>query len=384
MKQAKLRQLGSGGLRRWSPWWKAACLITWVMVVGQVVALESERWAFPVPLPFGYPVPDWADAPVVEQGEATTSLHIPLVAAGVRAGRQLVVTFYFNEAVGGFLRVQWDGVAGVATLATNLFEGVGGAHRRSLLIPQDYLESPGVLTVVSGGENSLYQVELEWLSEEEVLAGAEKNLPAAVLSGGREATQSELLGSAYRPVFSDEWEGDVIKAPLTDRIERVEGGLVFVAPLSRAPEQARLALWIAGPAMAAEFRLQVNGKDAGAVAFEAPPLTDLGYYRNEAGDWFFAGWRKGTIAIRQSLLVAGDNEFELIKVGVAENRPVAIKDMILQLRYSTPSVAREENVDDDVASEDLFGGYSGEGGSENELPGGIKFLISEPELVLMD
>ncbi len=369
-------------------WWSRLALIMLCFASslassGELVASESLRWAFPVPVPFAYPAPDWADSPVVEQGVSTTRLHVPLRSRDVD-GQELVATFYFHEGAGGFLRVLWDGGAGVATLATNLFEGVGGPHRRSLLIPRDYLSAPGVLTVVSSSPGCLYQVELEWLSGQDVLAGVGSELPDAVLAGGRAADRADLLGRPYRAAGSDAWEGDVIKAPLTDRIERIEGGLVFVAPLDKAPEQARLALWIAGPPVTAELRLQVNGVDAGPVAFEAPPLTDLGYYRNEQGDWFFAGWRKGTIAIAQKLLTPGDNEIELMQVDGSGGRPVAIKDMILQLRYPATGQPAEDGDYDDVTPEVLTGGF--EPGQDEGVakPGSIQFLLSEPELIPWD
>lgn len=365
----------------------AMCLLAAVWVSKLSAAESADRWAVPVPVPFAYPVPEWADTPVVENGFGTTSLHVPVVASA--PDRELVVTVYFNESAGGFVRVQWSGTSGAVTLAGNLFEGVGGPHQRSLLIPSRHLGGPGVLTVTSDGVNCLYQVELEWLTSGTLLAGeGSESVPDAVLAGGRYLDRTQLLGGTAPSLSADTWDGDIINAPLTDRIERIEDGLIFVVPLSRVPEQARLALWIAGPPVASELRLQVNGQDVGPVAFHVPSLTDLGYYRDSAGEWYYAGWRKGTIAIRQSLLGVGDNEIGLVEVSGDRQRAVAVKSIVLQLRYPAAAGSADSanstgsgSLYDDVSPEDLTGRSDA---VETDAQSPVQFLLSEPDILPLD
>lgn len=330
------------------------------------------KWTLPVPVPFAYPLPDWLEVPVQEYGSGTNTLSVPVYPPPGDA--ELVVTIYFNEARSGLIRVVWDDGVTAVTLARNLVEGVGGPHRRSLLLSRDILYGAGVLSILSVGEAApVYQIEFEWVAPDAVsrpVTGAD-DLPEYELSHGRVPGHAELSGDPYRPL-ADEWEGDIISAPLTNRIERIDDGLIFVAPLEEAPSQVRVAVWITGLPVTGEIRLLVNGRDAGPVAFHVPDLADHGYYQDEAGTWWYAGWRKGVIAVDEAFFSSGDNEIELVEAredSPVPVRPLAVKDLMLQLRYPPRR------------AEPPSGEAAGDGVEVRRAVPHIEFLISEPSLL---
>ncbi len=331
------------------------------------------KWALPVPVPFAYPLPDWLEVPVQEYGAATTTLSVPVIP--VPAEGELVVTIYFNESLTNLLRVVWDDGEAAQLLSANLVEGVGGPHKKSLLIDDSLLQSPGVLYFLAeGSEPPVYQLEFEWVVARDYYAADGSSQTEYVLADGRQLDFEELYGVPYQPL-ADQWNRDIIAAPLISRIERLDEGLIFIAPLEKVPDQVRAAVWITGMPVTGEMRLRVNDKDAGPLAFQVPDLADLSYYQDELGAWYYAGWRKGEIALDESLLTVGDNMIELIEAdsdSPVPVRQVAIKDLLVQLRYTQqPEYEEPEELTQD-------------GVEVRRAQPHIEFLIGEPALLPLD
>ncbi len=348
-----------------------------ILFVGTIVAADADgyisKWTLPVPVPFAYPLPDWLEVPVQEYGEGTTTLSVPVIP--VPAAAELVVTVYFNESLSNLIRVIWDDGDSAVMLTSNLVAGVGGPHKKSLLLDHRLTQSPGVLYVIAQGSTPpVYQLEFEWVVPREVNTMDSGSSPEYFLSDGRRLEFTELYGVPYQPL-ADRWNKDIISAPLTNRIERLDQGLVFVAPLEEVPNQARAAVWITGLPVTGEMRLQINNKDAGPVAFMVPDLADHGYYQDEAGTWYYAGWRKGEIAFDEELLVVGDNYFELVEAdseSLVPLRAIAIKDLMVQLRYNSPAEPPEST------------DQTSEGVEVRRAQAHIEFLIGEPTLMPLD
>ena len=234
------------------------------------------------------------------------------------------------------MRAIWVTASSQTTLCQDLYEGTGLPNRRTLLLTTEQLSEPGVLTLqASGSTLPITRLRWEWLAPATTLAALDAPVPEVILGEGQTPGADELLGDPYLPL-EDAWRNEVITASLTDRVERIESGTAFVAPLDLAPEQARLELLLAGLPASGAVRLRVNGADAGALSVELPDLADPSHRYTGAGRWIYSGWRKATAAIPATLLHAGENLIELTWAD-PQGTSLALKDLLLQLRYPSPS-----------------------------------------------
>ena len=62
----------------------------------------------------------------------------------------LLVTVYFQEKQGGFLRIIWTGTQGAQLLSDNFYENIAMNNQRSLLISPATLVGDGVLSFQCG------------------------------------------------------------------------------------------------------------------------------------------------------------------------------------------------------------------------------------------
>ncbi len=320
-------------------------------------------------------LPRWMEPAVTSTHGNLTTLSIPLMAPG-DAGEDLAVTLYFAEPGDGFLRVIWANASSQTTLAHNLYTGVAVPHRQTLLIPASLLSQAGVLTIQNDGpESTVYQIRFDQVYRDEVSVTRGAKTPDLLMDHGVSVDANELNAVPYRP-SADRWTEDVIHAPITDRIERIEGGLDFVVPLAEEPLQARMVVRVAGLPFTGTLDLWINGAYVTTLAVDVPELNDPGYYHDGEGTWHYAGWRKAVAAIPASLLPAGENVFQFTPSGVLPGDPVAIQDFILQLRYPVPEPPPVP------PAFDLFGNPADgelEDAYEAPMPE-FRFLISDPEL----
>ena len=290
------------------------------------------RW----PLAADTALPSWLGRPAAKMDAAFATVDVPVFP--VDGTGNLLVTLYFDEADLGFLRVYWKGGETAERLAGNLSEGIGLRNQRSLLLDRKLLTGPGLLTIQSGSEkNRLLAIRFEWVEPRTILAGRGTRLPVLMPETGVPLSEADLQPD--RPFLaSDEWRERVITAPLTEKPERIEEGVVFTAVLESPSERARLEVWVSGLPLAATWEVRLNGEIAGILQVDVPDLLDAAYQRDAAGDDSYGGWRRGTLYFPTGLL-QGENQIEFWSEGAdgpGFGYPVAIKDLKLQLQFPPP------------------------------------------------
>lgn len=247
----------------------------------------------------------------------------------------LAATFYFTEASGGFLRVYWKGAKNSEMLSENLYEGIGMANQRTLLIKRSTLSSSGTLYVQSSEQTlNLMRVHFEWTLPVPVSLADTVRQTMLVNALGNLYAQDEVDGIPVKPK-ADEIGQTVVTAVLADKPERIEDGVEFTATLQSVPQFARLEAKLSGVLAGKAARLWINGTLVGDLALELPDLNDPGY--NTASDdnsLTYTGWRKGSIYIPATLLVAGENRFQFAVQDATTSTPIAVKDLMLQLKYN--------------------------------------------------
>ncbi len=309
----------------------AAALTLWV---GDSASAQVRTFTTDWPMEPGRAFPIWLDRPVAEVHQATTTLQVPMSAP--RGGKNLALTVWFDEPSDGFLRAIWITAATETTLCQNLYEGTGLPNRRTLLLTPDQLGESGVLTLqASGSTLGVTRLRWEWLEETATLTAQGAPLPEVLLGEGQAPGADELLGDPYLPL-EDSWRSEVITASLSDRVEQIASGEGFNAPLELAPEQALLRVLLAGVPSNGVIEARINGLSAGPLSLALPDLADPSYRYAGAGIWRYDGWRQASVALPAALLRSGDNliEFTWSTPGLPA---IAIKDLLLQLRYPSPS-----------------------------------------------
>lgn len=247
------------------------------------------------------------------------------------ADEDLLVTIFFSEQPGGFLRVFWVDGRNQQMLCENLNEGIGMNNRRTLVIKRSVFEGEGLLTFQSSEPFFLVQRILwQWTRPQAAY------LDDTYFAGGFLTRSSEWLRDdeidgfpATKP--ADNWLNDVVTAPISTDPVRIEQGVVFSADLQELPKLARVKLKVSGLAVTSRLRLWLNGQDAGEVSLGVPDLTDPGLAPAEDGSVHFTGWREGTLLVNIKLLFIGENRFQFEAEPQATR--MAVKDFDLQLQY---------------------------------------------------
>ena len=128
---------------------------------------------------------------------------------------------------------------------------------------------------------------------------------------------------------SDQIGKSVVTANLTDKPERIEAGVEFIATLQSVPQYARLEVQMSGvPIDKSRCSFGVNSVAAGNLQLEVPDLNDLGYQPAVDGaPPAYIGWRKGVIYLPASELKTGDNQFQFVVKDAAAATPVAVKNL---------------------------------------------------------
>lgn len=279
-------------------------------------------------------LPSWMTGQPMASPSDHATVSFPI--APPQDDSNLAVTFYFQETAGGFLRVYWAGAQTNEMLSENLFEGIEMPNQRTLLIKRATLSSPGTLSVQSS-ENTLNvsRIHWQWVEPAPVSLADEAAQSALVNAGGKVLDEGEINGAPLLPL-QDKITGSVVTAALTEKPERIETGVEFVATLQTVPPWARMELEISGAPPGKPVLLWINGEFAGEVSVELPDLTDPGYQQGSGGGLSYVGWRKGVLFVPVTLLKAGDNQFQFGLKDVAPSpqaSPLAVKNLLLQLKY---------------------------------------------------
>jgi hypothetical protein len=244
----------------------------------------------------------------------------------------LALTVVFQEEVGGFLSVYWEDSSGKRDLlAPNLFENIGLANQRTLLINRPTMGGPGKVILKSSQEVlNVLRVRLDWARPGVVRLV--DNIPngALVTTGGKMYAPEEVDGSTLTPI-ADSWEGKILTTSVTDQAERIEKGIDYSVAIPDKVGRARIELLVNGLQLDRSLILWLNGRACGPIALEIPDLTDPGYDKASGGTAHFIGWRKGVFLLRGEQLIVGENHFQFQTPLGAQ---VAVRDFLLQVEYA--------------------------------------------------
>jgi hypothetical protein len=274
--------------------------------------------------------PAWMPDRPLAYPKSQAELSLPVVPGA--DDDDLALTVVFQEEIGGFLSVYWESSLGKRELlAPNLFENIGLANQRTLLIKRPTMGGPGnIILKSSQSVLNILRVRLDWARPGVVRLV--DNIPngALVTTGGKMFAPEEVDGSQLTPI-ADSWAGRILTTSVTDRAERIEQGIDYSVTVPNKVARARVELMVNGLRIDQKLTLWLNGVIFGTVAFEVPDLTDPGYEKAGDGTMRYTGWRKGFVLIGGDQLPVGENHFQFETPPGAE---VAIRDFLLQLEYA--------------------------------------------------
>jgi hypothetical protein len=319
---------------------------------------------FTLNLPFAAnaATPAWLAQPIVGSAPFAT-LDLPVTPPDATAS--LLITVFFQEQNGGFLRISWqaDGAntpvegdtalpgpgesALSSVLSDNFYEGIGMSNQRRLLVPADVLKQPGALHFQTGSTTlGITRIHLEWLENTVGLTSPALNDVVVTPADGHAVPASEVAG--LPPLAQDPaWQGHVVNVPVTDVPLRIEEGLDFTVQIDSPPTLARVELKEAGLPWGQHLVVWVNSHRTGLLIPATPQLDNGGYSAGASGT--YVGWREGSFFLPAAALAAGPNTLQFsaepdVPPATAANAPaspaaapLAVKDVVLQLAY--PAVA---------------------------------------------
>ena len=279
-------------------------------------------------------LPAWMTGQPEASGASHATVSFPITPPP--GDSDLAVTFYFAETPGGFLRAYWVGARSSAMLSDNLFEGIGMQNQRTVLIKREMLTTAGSLNVQSSeAALNVSRIHWEWVEPVTVSLSNGVKQTAFVTAAGEALGEMEVDGGP--PLAKPDKIGDsVVSATLTTKPERIEAGVEFVATLQQAPQYARVEAQFAGVPIGKSVKLWLNGVNAGEVSLAVPGLDDPGYQQASQDTTAapqYVGWRKAGILFPAALLKIGDNRFQFTIQDANASAPVAVKDLIVQLKY---------------------------------------------------
>lgn len=302
----------------------------------------DEPSSFVVNLPFqpGQATPSWLGQPETPPTDFAR-LDLPILVPNPNVS--LLVTVFFQEKEGGFLRISWQGTQGGQLLSDNFYEGIGMSNQRSLLISPQTLAGDGTLSFQCGDANlSIQRVKLEWLENKDALISPlMKDL--LVTSGTGTTQPAQNLDGQPKPAEAGTWQGQIVTVPVTGLPERIEQGVEFSVELDHVPMAARLALKEAGLPWGKRLIVWINEQRAGTITPKVPDLLDEGFSADASSPYI--GWRDGYFYAPVALLKEGLNTLEFsvedeipppstsADSSTGTDAPLAIKDLVLQLSY---------------------------------------------------
>jgi hypothetical protein len=287
--------------------------------------------------------PAWLGHPETPAASFAT-LNLPILAPDPNAS--LLVTVYFQENQGGFMRISWLGTQGAQVLSQNFYEGIGMANQRSLLIAPSTLVGDGSLNFQCDGSTlGIQRIKLEWLENKTALVS--QAVKDTLVTPAVGATQGELnFNGVANPVEPGAWQDQLVTVPLLDSPLRVEQGVEFSVDLDKVPGAARLALQESGLPLGKHLVVWVNEKRAGSITPSVPDLQDDGFLTDASAATSYVGWRDGSFYVPVALLKEGINtlqlsdedDADLSQAGTsassaAPQTPLAVKNLTLQLNY---------------------------------------------------
>ncbi|HUB65991.1 MAG TPA: hypothetical protein VL981_00740 [Candidatus Methylacidiphilales bacterium] len=298
---------------------------------------------FTIDLPFqaNEATPVWLGHPVTPQTVFAT-LNVPIIPPDPNAS--LLVTVFFQEEEGGFLRITWQGTQSAQVLSDNFYEGIGMSNQRSLLISPQTMLTEGTLGFQSGGSIlNIRRIKLEWLeNQNEIVSPQMQDVLVTPQSGITQPAQT--LNGQPSQAETAAWHDQIVNVPITDTPLRIEQGVEFSVQLDSIPISARLALKEAGLPLGKHLTVWINQQQAGAIAPAVPDLLSDGFFSEANSPSTYVGWRDGSFYVPVSLLKNGANTLQFSveddlpaasdpASSTAPPSPLALKNVVLQLNY---------------------------------------------------
>ncbi len=303
-----------------------------------------------VPVPVNRALPAWIGEPHVVPTSYFSTLDLPLLPPDPTAS--LLVTVYFQEKPGGFLRVLWQGTQGTQgaqVLADSFYEGVAMPNQRSLLVPPATLIGGGTLMLQSSDPSlGIQRVKLEWLASKDALVSSQ--VPdLLVTSSSGTTTPASSFNGLPEPTAPGAWTNQIVTVPMTDAPVRIEQGVDFSVDLDQVPGSARIGLQEEGLPLGKHLVVWVNDQRAGILTPNVPDLLDSGYLPDADAATTYVGWRNASFYAPVSLLKTGVNSVQFSTeddvpsltlnsstpaTPATPEAPLAIKGLVMQLNYT--------------------------------------------------
>ncbi len=300
---------------------------------------------FVVDLPFqaNAATPVWLGHPEMPNTTFAT-LNLPIQPPDPAA--TLLVTVFFQEKEGGFLRISWQGAETAQILVDNFYEGIGMANQRSLLVAPDTMQNGGTLNFqCSGATLGIQRIKLEWLASQNGLVSPQVQDLLITPATGTTVPAPTANGLPQQPADAT-WQNQVVNVPVADLPQRIEQGVEFSVQLDNVPAAARFALKEAGLSFGKHLVVWINRQRAGTITPQVPDLADEGFLATGDPAGGYVGWREGSFYVPVAFLKTGTNaiqfsvEDEIPSTDSSSAtatpppvEPLALKNVILQLSY---------------------------------------------------
>jgi hypothetical protein len=290
-----------------------------------------------LPPPVNTTIPVWLGQPIVPNTVFAT-LDVPVQPPDSTSS--LLVTVFFHEKDGGFLRIFWQGLQGAQLLSDNFYEGIGMSNQRSLLISPEILQGPGAITFQCGDSTlGMERIKFQWLANKSSLVSPE--IEDTLVTPDLGATQpAQTLDGQPAQLDPPAWKGRMVNVPITDTPQRIEEGVDFSVQLDDVPTAGRISLQENGLPWGKHLVVWVNQQRAGTITPSVPDLRDAGFLEDSSD---YVGWREGSLFVPVSFLKQGADaiQFSVEDDGAstpattpdAALAPLAVKDVVLQLNY---------------------------------------------------
>ncbi len=306
--------------------------------------------AYVLNLPFqsDQATPAWLGHPETPQTTFAT-LDLPIEAPDPNAS--LLVTVFFQEKQGGFLRIIWHGPQVAQLLSDNFYEGIGMSNQRSLLMSAQTLTGYGKLSFQCGDTTlGIQRIKLEWLESKPSLGSSQVQDILVTPEGGPTQWAQNLDGQA-KPADPAIWKNQIVTVPITESPQRIEQGVEFSVQLDTLPSSGRLVLKEDGLSLAKHLTVWINQQRAGTITPVVPDLFDAGYLTGNPPD-SYVGWRDGSFSVPVSFLKAGVNTVQFSTEDEVPSTsstaddattttvaPLAIKNVAFQFNYALAQVS---------------------------------------------
>ena len=295
-----------------------------------------------LPVPADTVMPSWLGLPETPDTTFAT-LNLPILTPSDSTA-SLLVTVFFQEKQGGFLRIIWKGTQGAQILSDNFYEDIGMSNQRSLLIPASTLIGDGTLSFQSGDSDlGIQRLKLEWLQPKNALVSPDVTgqLVAPAVGPVQNAVAYDGVNVSSQ---GGAWQDDVVTVPLSDQPARIEQGVEFSVDLDKVPGLARLALKETGLSLGQHLVVWINEKRAGTITPAVPDLLDDGFTTDTSTTSSYVGWRDGSFYVPVALLKGGVNSVQFsqeddgsssLLAPSGSDAPLAVKSIVMQLDYES-------------------------------------------------